>query len=141
MAIAAERQGRPGLRASAADALYMSGDKRAVPALLEMAKSGYVTVGGQKASDLRANAAIDFARLAGAEHFAAFKALADKEKRSRACSARRSTGCRWPRTARADLACYGKTLADPSLDARGEGGLRPRLLRRQGRHPAAAGRR
>jgi len=52
----------PAERASAADALFLSGDRRAVPTLLEIAKSGYVTVQGQKASDLRATAADLFDR-------------------------------------------------------------------------------
>src|SRR4029079_9215935 len=69
----------PGERASAADALYLSGDRRAVPTLLEVAKSGYITVAGEKASALRASAAIALARIAGKETFPAFKALVDKE--------------------------------------------------------------
>src|SRR4029077_20211107 len=57
----------PAERASAADALYLSGDRRAVPTLLELAKSGYVLIGKQKASDLRASSAIALARIAGKE--------------------------------------------------------------------------
>jgi HEAT repeat protein len=67
-------------RSAAEDGIYLSGDKRAVPILMETAKSGYVIVQGQKASDLRANAAIDLSRIAGPEHYSEFKALADKEK-------------------------------------------------------------
>src|SRR5262245_44699895 len=69
----------PAERASAADALYLSGDRRAVPTLLELAKSGYVMHEGQKASDLRASSAIALARIAGKETYEPFKALADKE--------------------------------------------------------------
>ena len=68
----------PAERASAADALYLSGDRRAVPTLLEIAKTGYVMTGGQKASDLRASAAIALARIAGKETYEPFKAL-DRE--------------------------------------------------------------
>ena len=104
----------PALRASAADALYMTGDPRAAPALLEIARSGYVTVGGQKASDLRANAAIDFARLAGPEHFAAFKALADKETEVQGVFGEALDRLQVAKECKADLACYGKALQDPS---------------------------
>jgi HEAT repeat protein len=104
----------PGERASAADALYLSGDRRAVPALLEVAKSGYVTVDGQKASDLRASAAIALARIAGKETFPAFKALVDNET-----EAQGAFGLAFDRMLVADecdrdLACYGKKLDDPS---------------------------
>ena len=141
MAIVQNGKAELGLRASAADALYMSGDKRAVPVLLEVAKSGYVTVGGQKASDLRANAAIDLARLAGPETLAAFKALADKEKEVQGVFGEALDRLQVAKDCGADLPCCGKTLSDPSPATRGKGGLRHRLLRRQGGHPAVAGRR
>ena len=104
----------PGERASAADALYLSGDRRAVPTLLEVAKNGYVTVDGQKASDLRASAAIALSRIAGKETFATFKALVDKEE-----AAQGQFGLALDRMLVADecaddVACYGKKLADPS---------------------------
>lgn len=103
----------PAERASAADALYLSGDRRAVPALLEIAKSGYVTQGGQKASDLRASAAIALARIAGPETFDAFKALADKEKDAEGVFNMALDRMLVAKDCGAELACYGKTLADP----------------------------
>ena len=132
VAVLKNAKAEPALRASAADALYMTGDRRAVPTLLEIAKSGYVTVGGQKASDLRANAAIDFARLAGPEHFDAFKALADKETEAQGVFGEALDRLQVAKECGSDLACYGKTLQRPVLAARREGGLRPRLLGRQG---------
>jgi HEAT repeat protein len=104
----------PGERASAVDALYLSGDRRAVPTLLEVAKSGYVTVDGQKASDLRASAAIALSRIAGKETFETFKALVDKEE-----EAQGQFGLAFDRMLVAnecgeDVACYGKKLTDPS---------------------------
>jgi HEAT repeat protein len=104
----------PGERASAVDALYLSGDRRAVPTLLEVAKSGYVTVDGQKASDLRASAAIALSRIAGKETFETFKALVDKEE-----EAQGQFGLAFDRMLVAnecgeDVACYGKKLNDPS---------------------------
>jgi HEAT repeat protein len=114
MAIVQNAKAEVGLRASAADALYMSGDKRAVPVLLDLARSGYVTVGGQKASDLRANAAIDLSRLAGPETLPAFKALADKEKEVEGVFGEAMDRLQVAKTCEGNLACFGKTLSDPS---------------------------
>jgi HEAT repeat protein len=119
LAVLKDGKADPGERASAADALYLSGDRRAVPALLEVAKSGYVTVDGQKASDLRASAAIALSRIAGKETFATFKALAEKET-----EAEGQFGLALDRMLVADecgedVACYGKKLTDPSW-TRGE---------------------
>jgi len=101
-------------RASAADALYLSGDRRAVPALLEIAKSGYVTVDGQKASDLRASAAIALARIAGKETFPAFKALVDKESEAQGVFGLALDRMLVANECGDDVACYGKKLQDPS---------------------------
>jgi HEAT repeat protein len=114
LAVLKDGKADPGERASAVDALYLSGDRRAVPALLEVAKSGYVTVDGQKASDLRASAAIALSRIAGKETFATFKALADKEE-----EAQGQFGLALDRMLVADecaedVVCYGKKLGDPS---------------------------
>jgi len=103
----------PSVRVSAADALYLSGDRRAVPTLLEIAKSGYVTVQGQKASDLRATAAIDLSRIAGPETFDAFKALADKEKDAEGAFGMALDHMLVAKECGNDLACYGKKLNDP----------------------------
>jgi len=114
LAVLKDGKADPGERASAADALYLSGDRRAVPALLDVAKNGYVTVDGQKASDLRASAAIALSRIAGKESFATFKALADNEE-----AAAGQFGLALDRMLVAeecgeDVACYGKKLGDPS---------------------------
>jgi HEAT repeat protein len=104
----------PGERASAADALYLSGDRRAVPTLLEVAKSGYITVDGEKASDLRASAAIALARIAGKETFPAFKALVDKETEAQGAFGLALDRMLVADECDRDLACYGKKLDDPS---------------------------
>jgi HEAT repeat protein len=101
-------------RASAADALYLSGDRRAVPALFEIAKSGYVTVDGQKASDLRASAAIALARIAGKESVPAFKALVEKEEEAQGVFGLALDRMLVAEECDQDLACYGKKLGDPS---------------------------
>jgi HEAT repeat protein len=104
----------PGERASAADALYLSGDRRAVPTLLEIAKSGYVTVDGQKASDLRASAAIALARIAGKETFPAFKAIVDKEEEAQGVFGLAFDRMLVANECGEDVQCYGKKLGDPS---------------------------
>jgi HEAT repeat protein len=104
----------PAERASAADALYLSGDRRAVPTLLETARSGYVMTGGQKASDLRASAAIALARIAGPESFDAFKAIADKEQDAAGVFGMALDRMLVAKECGNDLNCYGKILLDPS---------------------------
>jgi HEAT repeat protein len=101
-------------RAAAEDGIYLSGDKRAVPILMETAKNGYVVVDGTKASDLRANAAIDLSRIAGPEHYDAFKALADKEKEVQGKFGEALDRMQVAKECQSDLACYGKKLNDPS---------------------------
>jgi HEAT repeat protein len=104
----------PAERASAADALYLSGDRRAVPTLLEVAKSGYVMTGGQKASDLRASAAIALARIAGPDAFESFKTLAEKEKDAEGVFGMALDRMLVAKECGNELACYGKKLLDPS---------------------------
>ncbi len=104
----------PAARASAADALYLSGDRRAVPTLFELAKSGYVVTGGQKASDLRASAAIALARIAGKETFESFKALAEKETEAQGVFGMALDRMLVANECDRDIQCYGKKLLDPS---------------------------
>jgi HEAT repeat protein len=104
----------PAERASAADALYLSGDRRAVPTLLEIARSGYVMSGGEKASDLRASAAIALARIAGKETYDGFKALVDDETAVQGVFGMALDRMQVAKECDQDLACYGKALNDPS---------------------------
>jgi HEAT repeat protein len=101
-------------RAAAEDGIYLSGDKRAIPILMETAKSGYVVIGGVKASDLRANAAIDLSRIAGPEYYDEFKALADKEKEVQGKFGEALDRMQVAKECADDIKCYGKTLNDPS---------------------------
>jgi HEAT repeat protein len=101
-------------RASAADALYLSGDRRAVPALFEVARSGYVTIDGQKASDLRASAAIALARIAGKESVPSFKALVEKEEEAQGVFGLALDRMLVAEECGEDVGCYGKKLQDPS---------------------------
>jgi HEAT repeat protein len=104
----------PAERASAADALYLSGDRRAVPTLLEIARSGFVMSGGQKASDLRASAAIALARIAGPDTFEAFKSLAEKEKDAQGVFGMALDRMLVAKECGNQLPCYGRKLLDPS---------------------------
>jgi HEAT repeat protein len=101
-------------RQAAEDGIYLSGDRRAIPILMETARSGYVVVGGQKASDLRANAAIDLARIAGPEQYDEFKALADKEKEVPGMFGEALDRMQVARECGDKIDCYGKHLTDPS---------------------------
>jgi HEAT repeat protein len=106
----------PAERASAADALYLSGDRRAVPTLLELAKSGYVMSGKQKASDLRASSAIALARIAGKETYEPFKALAEKETEATGVFSAALARMQVANECNQDVACYGKKLNDPAWE-------------------------
>jgi HEAT repeat protein len=106
----------PAERASAADALYLSGDRRAVPTLLELSKSGYVMVGKQKASDLRASSAIALARIAGKETYEPFKTLAEKETEVEGVFGSALARMQVANECSSDLACYGKKLNDPAWE-------------------------
>jgi hypothetical protein len=85
-----------------------------VPTLLEIAKNGYVTVGGEKASDLRASAAIALARIAGKETFEPFKAICDKESAAQGVFGMALDRMIIAKECDQDLSCYGKKLLDPS---------------------------
>jgi HEAT repeat protein len=106
----------PAERASAADALYLSGDRRAVPTLLEVAKSGYVVTGGQKASDLRASSAIALARIAGKDTYEPFKTLAEKETAVQGVFGSALDRLQVANECDRDLGCYGKKLNDASWE-------------------------
>jgi HEAT repeat protein len=101
-------------RNAAADGLYLAGDSRSAPTLLELAKNGYVTIDGQKGSNLRASAAIDFSRIAGADQYEAFKALADKETQAVGVFGEALDRMAVAKECGKDVACYGKKLSDPS---------------------------
>ncbi|MBN2573266.1 MAG: HEAT repeat domain-containing protein [Deltaproteobacteria bacterium] len=101
-------------RAAAEDGIYLSGDKRAVPILMETARSGYVVVDGMKASDLRANAAIDLSRIAGPEHYEEFKALAAKETEVQGKFGEALDRMQVAKECGNKIECYGKALMDPS---------------------------
>jgi hypothetical protein len=87
-----------------------------VPTLLELAKSGYVTSGGQKASDLRASSAIALARIAGKETYEPFKVLAEKETEAEGVFGSALARMQVANECSQDLGCYGKKLNDPAWE-------------------------
>ncbi|HLK90801.1 MAG TPA: HEAT repeat domain-containing protein [Polyangia bacterium] len=104
----------PAERASAADALYLSGDRRAVPTLMEVAKNGNVkNSSGETAADLRASAAIACARIAGKESYDAFKSMVDNEKAAEGVFGMALDRMQVAKECGDDLSCYGKKLNDP----------------------------
>jgi HEAT repeat protein len=114
ISLAKDAKANPIERARAIDAIYLTGDRRAVPTLLDIAKNGYVTSGGEKASDLRANAAINLSRIAGKEHYDAFKALVEKETEVQGVFGEALDRMQVAKECGGDVGCYGKKLGDPS---------------------------
>ncbi|MDX2019873.1 MAG: HEAT repeat domain-containing protein [Deltaproteobacteria bacterium] len=121
IAVLKDGKQEPKLRLAASNALFLAGDRRALPVLFETAKSGYITIEGEKASDLRASAAIDFARLATKAEYDQFKDLFDKETEVQGALGEALDRMQVARECDKDLACYGKALKDPS-PARSEKG-------------------
>ena len=119
----------PAERASAADALYLSGDRRAVPTLLELAKTGYVTTGGQKASDLRASSAIALARIAGKETYEPFKVLDREGDRGAGRVRQRARPHASGERVRPRPQLLREEAERSGLGALGEGGVCDRVLR------------
>jgi HEAT repeat protein len=114
LAVLKDKKAEAPTRQAAEDGIYLSGDRRAVPILMDTAKNGYVVVGGMKASDLRANAAIDLARIAGPEQYDEFKVLADKEKEVQGVFGEALDRMQVAKECGDKIECYGKHLSDPS---------------------------
>jgi HEAT repeat protein len=114
VAILKDGKQEPKLRLAASNALFLAGDARALPALFEVAKNGFIMIEGEKASDLRASAAIDFARIAGKGEYDKFKALFDAETDVQGAMGEALDRIKLANECDKDLACYGKALTDAS---------------------------
>src|SRR5262249_26569788 len=68
------------VRISAAEALNLSGDPTALPALLQVAKTGDVTKDGEKYPDVRIAAAMTYSRIGGPAEAATFAPVMAAEK-------------------------------------------------------------
>jgi HEAT repeat protein len=110
------------VRLSAAEALNLSGDPSAEPALLTVAKSGDVTKDGQKYPDVRLAAAISYSRLGGAAEAAAFAPVAAAEKNETTKPVFDEAGRRLEVGKKCDKnwACYGDTLVNEPILAKQE---------------------
>ena len=102
-----------------------------MPTLLEVAKSGYVTTGGQKASDLRASSAIALARIAGKETYEPFKALAEKETAAQGVFGSALDRMQVANECDRDLDLLRQEAERPVVGALREGGVRDRVLGRR----------
>jgi len=114
IAILKDGKQEPRLRLAASNALFLAGDPRALPTLFDVAKNGFIMIEGEKASDLRASAAIDFARLAGKSEYEKFKALVDAETEVQGAMGEALDRIKLANECDTDLACYGKALTDAS---------------------------
>ena len=107
------------VRTSAAEALNLAQDTSALPALLNVAKTGDVTKDGQKYADVRLAAGMSYSRLGGpaeadafAPALAAEKAKAEGAKEQFAEYAQR---LELAKKCNRDAACYIAGLEDPIL--------------------------
>jgi len=122
-------------RSAAEDGIYLSGDKRAVPILMETAKSGYVVVQGQKAS-IFVPTPPSIGAHRRSEHYDEFKALADKEKEVQGVFGEALDRMQVAKECGDKIDCYGKYLS-PSWTRAEKAAFWIRLLgQRQARHPA-----
>jgi HEAT repeat protein len=103
-------------RSAAAEALTYSGDKTALPALLNIAKTGDVMKDGQKYPDVRMAAATAYSLIAGAEDAAAFTPLATSESTEPAKDTfdQAQTRLQVATECKQDVSCYGAKLNDQS---------------------------
>ncbi len=82
---------------------------------MDIAKNGNVKNSeGETAADLRASAAIALARIAGKESYDAFKSLVDNETAAQGVFGMALDRMQVAKECGDNLACYGKTLNDPS---------------------------
>jgi HEAT repeat protein len=104
------------VRISAAEALNLSGDASALPALLQVAKTGDVMKGGEKYPDVRIAAAMTYARVGGPAEAATFAPVAAAEKAApeefKECAERLELAKKCGK----DATCYAQALeSDPKL--------------------------
>ncbi|MEK6606142.1 MAG: HEAT repeat domain-containing protein [Myxococcota bacterium] len=105
------------MRVAAAEALNLHGGKDALPKLLQMAKSGFIMVDGEKYNELRWASAMAYSRAAGFEGYAGLepiaKAATEEDGKSifDECLQRLEVS----RECKEDAACYARALNDGVL--------------------------
>jgi HEAT repeat protein len=102
-------------RVSAAEALNLMGDPSALPALLNMAKSGFAVVGGEKYDDVRIASAMAYGRIGGANDATAFAAASAAEKVAMDVFKESMQRLDVAKECKQDVACYAKALDDKVL--------------------------
>jgi len=104
------------VRISAAEALNFAGDTSALPAILQVAKTGDVIKDKEKYPDVRLAAAMTYARLGGAAEAAAFAPVAAGEKEAVAEFREDAERLEVAKKCGKDVTCYATTLeTDPKL--------------------------
>jgi HEAT repeat protein len=104
------------VRISAAEALNFAGDPSALPAILQVAKTGDVIKDKEKYPDVRLAAAMTYARLGGAAEAAAFAPVAAGEKEAVAEFREDAERLEVAKKCGKDVTCYATTLdTDPKL--------------------------
>ena len=104
------------VRISAAEALNLAGDATALPALLQVAKTGDVVKGGEKYPDVRVAAAMTYARLGGPAEAAAFAPVAAAEKAAPEEFKENVERLELGKKCGQDVTCYATALeSDPKL--------------------------
>jgi HEAT repeat protein len=103
------------VRVAAAEALNLAGDPASLPALLNMAKSGFHVEGGEKYDDVRVASAIAYTRVGGAAEADAWKGALDAEKTAIDVFKEGAQRLEVAKKCGKDVACYGAALEDPVL--------------------------
>jgi HEAT repeat protein len=104
------------VRISAAEALNFAGDPTALPALLQMAKTGDVIKDKEKYPDVRLAAAMSYARLGGPAEAAAFAPVLAGEKEAISEFKEDAARLEVAKKCGKDVTCYATVLdSDPSL--------------------------
>ena len=112
------------VRISAAEALNFAGDPAALPAILQVAKTGDVIKDKEKYPDVRLAAAMTYARLGGPAEAAAFAPVAAGEKAATEEFKEDAERLEVAKKCGKDVTCYATTLdTDSEADAPGEGGV------------------
>jgi HEAT repeat protein len=103
------------VRVSAAEALNLAGDPSALPALLNVAKTGDVVKEGQKYPDVRIAAAIAYGRLGTAAEAAAFQPVAAAEKAAKDVFDETMLRLEVGKKCGKDIKCYAAALDETVL--------------------------
>jgi HEAT repeat protein len=105
------------MRAKAAEMLNIVGSRKALPNLLQMAKTGFFMQDGDKYNEVRWASALAFSKIAGPEGYAQLEPIvkATTPEQGRDIFDEALQRLQLPRDCKDDAACYAKALDDPVL--------------------------